>query len=436
MKKLGAVFLMLSTLLFARFANDLQKIEPKLILSGALNKEIKGLYFNKDTFLVYSNTQAVLRNIKNGSINIIHKKYISKALFYKGKIYLYLSGENRLHIYPANKNEEENELILKHSPHDFLIVNGYMYVLFYDNLEVYSLNSGKEINKIELGFSGHKMFNTYNKNIYVIKQYNTYADIFKNSVLLNKVEYKDSFLNINVLNNIIFLATTTNSDTTFKILELQTLKQLHKFKLEKKAVSAQISKNGRYILYTTGDDKKIYLFDIMKQKTVSYIDIKYSKAKIVLSNNNRYLGVYYPEGIYDIYSTENIENFMPIEEKKPVIEEIENKPVTKHVTKNSNKKPFLQINASVVEGFAPLKVTFTINTNKDDNIIGYYVNFGDSEMLKSGRPPFRLSHIYRKPGIYEALIAVKNNNGYITQKTIRVIVKEETFQDFKKTYGY
>jgi len=429
MKTAGVLFLLIN-ILFA--SAPYIKISPVLTISGALNGRISGMDFDNKTFIVYSNTEIVARNVNKKPVKFIRQKAVKKAEIFEGKIYVSTHGKKNLKIFSVNKTSVPEVFPLSFQPDDFLFVNGFLYVLHHDKITIYSPASKNMINNIYLSFSASKMFETYNKDTYIVKQYDYYLDILKNDEIFNKLSYAGRLTDANIVNNVVFKAETDRNEkkTFFKIYELDTLQKLHSFEIKEQIISAQISKNRRYIFYTTVDANRVYLFDVMKQRTEFYFPVKYKQAKIKLSPDNRLIGVYYPNGIYDIYDISGIKNILP--DSYANNEQLE---FTLN-SESSDKKPVLKISLSAKKGFSPLKTVFTVITDPNEKIIGYYVNFGNGEILKNGRPPLKIRHTYSKPGVYHVLIAVKNAAGYVTQKTLKVTVKEETFEDFKKTYGY
>ena len=442
MKKLGIVFLLFTSLLFSEYVKNIKtsKINLELILSGALTENVEDIEFYNDKILAYSYNMLVVKNIKNQFINTLSYKNIHRAKLYKNRIFIHPNYQDYIDIYPINGKDRLNRLLMNFQPSDFIFINDNMYALYRDSVYVYSLKTGEKIKKLKIGFSADTIFPTYTKGVFLIKQYNNVIDIFKKDTLINKLVFNNSLINANIVDSLLFTA-EKNTKTTFNLYSLQTLKKIASFSVDKNVKSAFITKNGRYIVYSVEKEKKIYIFDLKKAQTVSYFEVKYPYGNIKLSDDNRYLGVYYSNGVFDIYKTDKIKGFASLKLNKktsPVLHKPAEKTIPHTPVKNSAKtakKPALSVHASISEGFVPLKVIFNIITDNKDKIIGYYVNFGDSEMLKDGRPPLSIKHTYTKPGVYKVLIAVKNANGEISQKRLKIKVKEETFEDFKKIYG-
>jgi len=116
---------------------------------------------------------------------------------------------------------------------------------------------------------------------------------------------------------------------------------------------------------------------------------------------------------------------------------VSNKIVNKNniVIKKANKKPFLKFYASTTNGFVPLKVNFKILCNDSDGkIVAYYMNFAGKERIGKGDPDGKsFSYTFREPGEYNIMFAVKDNKNAITSSEIKIKVREESFEDYKKS---
>jgi len=105
------------------------------------------------------------------------------------------------------------------------------------------------------------------------------------------------------------------------------------------------------------------------------------------------------------------------------------------VVKKENKKPFLKFYTSTANGFVPLKVNFKILCNDSDGkIVSYYMNFAGKEKIGKGDPNGKsFSYTFKRPGEYNIMFAVKDNQNAITTSEVKIKVREESFEDYKKS---
>ncbi|TMM53783.1 PKD domain-containing protein [Maribacter algarum] len=95
--------------------------------------------------------------------------------------------------------------------------------------------------------------------------------------------------------------------------------------------------------------------------------------------------------------------------------------VTITVTEKENEAPKAVVSATPVSGEAPLVVSFKGSNSTDDNSIATYGwDFKDGS--KTNRADF--TYTYTKPGVYEAELTVKDENGLEDKETITITVTE------------
>lgn len=87
-------------------------------------------------------------------------------------------------------------------------------------------------------------------------------------------------------------------------------------------------------------------------------------------------------------------------------------------------RPIIRLNASILEGRAPLRVLFDSSLSSDDyGITAYSWDFGDGSTSQSGAILSRIAHEFTAPGTYTVLSKVKDTIGQETviQKTVKVL---------------
>jgi len=92
--------------------------------------------------------------------------------------------------------------------------------------------------------------------------------------------------------------------------------------------------------------------------------------------------------------------------------------------------PYALISPNVVDGCAPLAVTFTDNSTSMSNIVNWEIHFGDGNMLTNTTSQNE-THVYTTPGIYNAFVIITNANGCIDTSIFATIsVGESITPDF------
>jgi PKD repeat protein len=110
--------------------------------------------------------------------------------------------------------------------------------------------------------------------------------------------------------------------------------------------------------------------------------------------------------------------------KAKKLEELKSNPLNQMLETPAKKAklPMAEFVPSVVEGCAPLTVSFK---NKSKNASGYTWNFGDGNSSKDKNPEYT----YTKPGRYKAILSVVAENGEIIGKDQDIWVLEKPVAD-------
>jgi hypothetical protein len=445
MKKTG-VFLLLVNLLFAELINinrpDYNMIKPDVVASGALSNSIKGLKFYKNSILVYSYNEFIIKNLLDGSLKTKNIKDIKKAVVYKNYIFIYNSDDSySIYIYDLNSMELVKKLELKNSIYSFTINNDKLYAVTGSYIDIYSLSTGELLNKVELSDYFKNIYTCYDKNYFLVLN-SSCIEIYKNDVLINRIHYKNSLVQADILNGKIFYITTDYAQNVSDIYvkDVSTLKTVDNIKIKAYLSGAFLTNDFKSMLYTVKNKKIMFIYDLQAKKIKYALKLDKKADFIRLSPENKYVATAYEDKTYQVW---NVAEYLKVKTQQKE-ENVKPQPVAAVKTQPKPKQNVtvpnvravpskLEVYASQTEGFTPLKVVFSIISG--DDVVAYYINFGDQEMLKKGKPPVKFVHTFAKPGEYKVFFAVKNKAGLITKKIIQIKVKEETFQDYKKNYG-
>lgn len=97
--------------------------------------------------------------------------------------------------------------------------------------------------------------------------------------------------------------------------------------------------------------------------------------------------------------------------------------VTITVSETANQAPNAVLSATPISGDAPLEVTFKGSSSTDDHSISSYVwNLKDGSTASNAD----FKHTYDEPGVYQAELTVKDENGLSDKETVTITVTEPT----------
>lgn len=91
------------------------------------------------------------------------------------------------------------------------------------------------------------------------------------------------------------------------------------------------------------------------------------------------------------------------------------------IVMNEGIPPTADLKVSAANGISPLSVTFDASGSRDDGVIqAFNWNFGDGTSIQAGSS--RLTHTYTKPGTYQAILGIRDDEGLtsVWVQTIRV----------------
>jgi PKD repeat protein len=95
----------------------------------------------------------------------------------------------------------------------------------------------------------------------------------------------------------------------------------------------------------------------------------------------------------------------------------------------------VRVSASVLQGFAPLEVSFTITSDREiQSVDGSFAPGSPFSVSPLAGP---LSFTYGNPGAYEALFNIRHTDGTTVTKTVRIVVQttEQVDQQLRQAWG-
>jgi len=448
MKKI--IFLLVGVFLFAEgLYNNTPKMKflktkLNLLLKVSVKNYIRSISLSKDLIAVMDNSKVKLFDVKNG--DLIKSFDIDRGIsvkIYQNKLFI-LSYKN-FFIY----NLKDFKLLSKaiHSPYHYLDINKRIVAIDRDYyvVDIYDLEKGKELSSFQvptswLEFSPNNKYLISSDKVYTLKG-DLYTDL---GINFNDINWIDD-------ENLIYV-----NDKSIYMINIKNSNKIGPFyNAEKENINGIYILNSKYALIFNKD--KIRVFNIKNQKLLKKEFILKTNAQIsgirVLKNKmliyNKYGTDVYLYDILPILAYLKINNNQKPSLKNKVSTPAKLKEIAKPkeivianntnkqdvVAKKENKKPFLKFYASTTNGFAPLKVDFKILCNDSDGkIIAYYMNFAGKEKIGKGNPDGKsFSYTFRKPGEYNIMFAVKDNKNAITTSEIKIKVREESFEDYKKS---
>jgi len=428
------------------------KTQLNLLLKVSMKNDIKSISLSKYLIAVMDDSKVKLFDVENGdlikSFNIDNGVSVK---IYQNKLFI-LSNNNffiyNLKDFKLISNKPNNSSYYRYLDINkgiLGIVRGGWYVA-----DIYNLKKGQELSSFQvpgswLEFSPNNKYLISSDKVYTLR-----GDLYTNlGINFNSIDWINDENLIYINDKSIYMINIKNSNKTGPF-----------YNAKKENIDYIYVLNFRYALVF--NKNKIRVFDIKNKKLLkkefilktkeSIKEVRVLKNKILISNRygtNAYL--------YDISSILNylkinikhnfVKNIIPTKKTK----EIKAKKIikiTKKITvsnktnkdnnivvKKVNKKPFLKFYASNTNGVAPLKVDFKILCNDSDGkIIAYYMNFAGKEEIGKGDPNGKsFSYTFRIPGEYNIMFAVKDNQNAISTSEIKIRVREESFEDYKKS---
>lgn len=282
-------------------------------------------------------------------------------------------------------------------------------------------------------------------------------DIKNKTLMLSLPKLLNPIVSLGIIdNNILYAFTSGPKNSHGYLFNIRTAEPLLKSKNFK---SYGIEK----VLYTGEDHKfivlaksKAMLFDFNQNKITKEfaakgenIDDKFTAAD--LSKDKTLIAVGHKKGNIKLYSTEKFFTIEPLpvtkDEKiektiiikkeqeatkeEPIVLKEKQEAIKEEPKKNI--KPELSIYASKKSGYAPLDVNFKIIANDEDGqITEYYLNIDGKEFSGKGNPLKVFNFTFDKPGKFNVIASVKDDQNAVVTKEITINVRKETFEDFKK----
>ena len=455
MKKL--IFLLLGVFLFAEgLYNNTPKMKflktkLNLLLKVSMKRDVKSISLSKDLIAVMDNSKIKLFNAKTG--DLIKSFYIDNGIsvkIYQNKLFILSNREFFIYSLKDFKLLSHKKINTYYRDLDINkemlgIVSGYY------TADIYDLKKGQDLSSFEvagswLRFSPNNKYLISSNKVYTLKgdlytnlginfdDINWIDDenlIYINDKSIYMINIKNSnktgpFYNaekeniddIYVLNSKYALVFNKNKIRVFDIKNQKLLKKEFLLRINDNIDGVRILANKMLVYHRYGTN--VYLYDISTILEYLKINIKHNPAESIISTKDKAKEI----KVKKIIKTT----------KKITVSNNTNKD-NNAVVKQENEKPFLKFYASTTNGFAPLKVDFKILCNDSDGkIVAYYMNFAGKEKIGKGNPNGKsFSYTFRKPGEYNIMFAVKDNQNAITTSEVKIKVREESFEDYKKS---
>jgi WD40 repeat protein len=451
MKKIISSLLIGSSLLCAAnlYHKELHNDSLPLTFKISTQNNITSIDIKNDKILVSTAYKVKIYNLKTKELEkTLAFDNIRKARYSNDSSKIFILTKKKLYIYDNNYKEISH--IKGNNFKTFNISNDDKFLAVYDyqndNTDIYNLITGDKIAKIHKYYIRNIKFSPKNKIALITSSkvfiYNTHGDLIttlpKLSETIRKIVWVDD-------DTIDILATTYSNQAYLYRFDVKT-SQIITQTPNKKYLDSFVNLDKNNDLLANNNILTIFNFKTKKflKKFVDSTEKNKDVVAMELSDNHQTLAVGYSDENIKIYKTNFTKIDTPItiptttKQPKPQIKE---KVVTKikvvekkvYVQNKTNKKPTVEIYASQTDGIVPLTVSFKIIANDEDGkIVSYYINFAGEEVLGKGNPTKPFNYTFTKPGKYQIMVAVKDNNGAIATKKITIKTREESFEDFKK----
>lgn len=395
---------------------------------------------NKEV-IVGTNKTLKVYSLQDSDILKVMNINLKKVSFSSDKSKILLIHKNG-HFFILDANNYKKLVELEGNFKDFDEKKGILALLSNNKFEIYDLKNGKKL-AMGKGFYGANFIKISPDLKRVVVSSGDYFYIFNNKgILLNKIN-QYYFRDLKWLNNKEIITDNGNSYNDLKVfiydvITSKVINTIYPYKFGLERIDKIIVLNPKKVLLL--NDNKMVEINLNTNKVEKKFDLsENNNISVAKLYNNKLLIAYGKNGyVYSYpfvrieYQISNVKKQKPLQNLPKVV--VKEKVITKVVEKKvyvKNKKPTLEIYASKEEGFAPLTVTFSVVANDEDGkIIAYYMNINGKEYLSE--KPKKVTYTFTKPGVYVIMAAVKDNSGNITIKKIKIKVKEETFEDFKK----
>ncbi|SNR79471.1 WD40 repeat domain-containing protein [Desulfurobacterium atlanticum] len=454
MKKIKILFLVIITFLIplaspfaATFGS--QKIKPlqfDILFKGTHSSEIVSINFfeteeGKGIITLSKDGTVKLWNIKKGELlntyRIKGKDFITAT---KNNDHIYVLSENKLY-YIGNNGD-----VIETVEGQFSWFKPLSYgkiLLLYSNgtMEEVDLINRKTVRKVNIGRDFSTRFYFLPDGKHFIAYSNRKVGFFtKSGNLISEIIPQGRVeIAIPISNRYIYVEDGWND--IVRVYELKTSKVVLEKKGGKFFGVAPVNKDEILLSFAkySFDPRKVFLLNIVKN---SITNTNVSGDGLVLSKDKSLLGTFI-NNQFTVYKTPFTKTVVNTSIEKEGLSETENQTaettttsVPKNEPQEENLPPKLVVEAHPQEGFTPLKVNVSIFASDDSKIVAHFISVDGKGKIGKGTPPASISITFKNPGEHKVVIAVKDDSGKITKKTIIFKAKEksESFSDYKKEF--
>lgn len=464
MKKVFALPLILLFALATSAANAMlappvgnEEINPELVYHGASTQDIERILFNpaETHFLVWNNSQLTLWDVAQN-------KAVKSQLIEKFKDIIWIPFTNKfaaitsskLIVFDLNFNEvlqlSKDRIgggdfmqLAQFNTQPFIVVSSYNRFSVIDE-------HGNILAKYDTGYSYNTLLSPNDKHLvnyssdnrhHLYKIDNTGIH-FVRSVSLDNATQGRSYQTVTVTNDEVWSYFSGGINRT-KFSNGLSKAQL--FKPWYSTYHTQlIQADHTFLTYTSGNygSKKLYYarlnpddnFSVIKYGEVPlkpFSDYEFAlKARLLVLWNR---GDFYLYDISSLFSNapavKEAAEPAPVVEPEPVVEPT---PIVQPAVVEKPVVPLdIKIKASVTSGVAPLKVTFELDSSASEQV-ATTLSLIDEEQERFEGIPLGITKTFEKPGTYVAAFAFRSHEGKIVKDSIKIEVREESFEDYKQ----
>ena len=420
---------------------EFSKSNLNLLLKVSMKNNIRSAALNKNIVALIDYSKVKVFNLNGDLLKSFKVNNGEDIGIYKDKLfvidnknfYIYSLKDFKLLAHKTSQSYSD----LSINKNLLGIVKNYSYIV-----DIYDLEKGKKLNSFRIDGDWLK-FSPNNK--YLIssdKIYTLSGDLYSNLDI--------SFYDMSWLDDKTIIYTYDNKIYLMNIKSSNKIGPFYNGKRD--SIDFLKALNDRYVLVF--NDNIVRIFDVKNKKLLDKEFILKNRddvSNVKILENKMLVYNRYRDNAY-LYDISPILDYLKINKqvsKKAEIKETTKTDVKKqeiatpkHINKiednkisKENKKPFLKFYASTTEGYAPLKVDFKVLCNDEDGkIVSYYVNIAGKEKIGKGNPNEKsFSYTFTKPGEYNIMFAIKDDKGAITTSEIKIKVREESFEDYKKS---
>lgn len=467
MKKVFALPFILLLALVANAANAMlappvgnEEINPELVYHGASTQDIKRILFNpaETHFLVWNNNQLTLWDAKQ--TKAVKSKQVEQ---FKDIVWIPHTNKfaaitnSKLTIFDIDLNEVLQLSNDKFGDRNFIHLaqfNTQPYIVVTNSGRFSVIDEhGNILAKYDTGYSFYTVLSPDDKHLVNYSHDNRHhlykidqtGINFVRTVSLGNASSGNASRTVIVTNEEVwsqFASGINRTKFSNGLSKTQSFKQPWRYSYYTQLIKA----DHTFLTYTDGSHYSKKLHYIRLNSDDNFSAVAYGKVPLKSFDSYEFalqarLLVVWVRGDFYLYDISSLFSNAPAVEETvaaepaPVVEPepvIEPTPIVQPAVVEKPVVPLdIKIKASVTSGVAPLKVTFELDSSASEQV-ATTLSLIDEEQERFDGIPLGITKTFEKPGTYIAAFAFRSHEGKIVKDSIKIEVREESFEDYKQ----